>query len=399
VGRQRRGGLLEPDLSQRDRRPRPGPAGPGPLHWVPGHRGRRVGYTGRLAGRPGLRLHFGVDGWRPPLWDVPFVPPAAGPPAGPPVAELPDLADHLAVDCVVLADGDVDNNDGADYRLWLDLEPLDSHLHVIDAGSGRMGFAALRTALASAGITRGLISWQDNKVVDRLTAGVPWLRRLVWVVPGRTPVAEVSRRLADGHLGLKLHPSFDRYPADDRRLDPYLRVAARAGVPVTVHSAPEESDPDRIRRLAERFPDLPVVLYHTYLGPPEGRRRAARHARAQANLYLETSWCAADEVLRLVDEVGPDRVLFGSDGAVDGPGHFVRPNLGVGQTYNDALLTVVRTLAPPDAALVLRDTTRRLFRLDGPAPSRPSPAAPAPRPPAPSPPARGGPARRRPPAT
>ena len=341
------------------RRPPAVPEWPGSLRWA--GRGRGIVYSGRLAGRPGLRLHLGFDGWREPIRDVAF----ELDDGGRAVAELPDPDGHLVVDCSVRTDGEWDNNDGADYRLWIGWEPIDCHLHAMQAGSDRLGFAALETALTSAGIGTGIISWRANEVVDRLIARSPWLRQLVWVVPGRTPVAEVRRRLEAGHVGLKLHPSLDRFPTDDRRLDPYLRLAAEARVPVAVHSAPGNADPDRIRRLAERFGSVPVLLYHTYLGPPWGRRRAARHAQQQPNLYLETSWCGSREVLRLVDEAGPDRVLFGSDGAVDGPWHFVRrpPNVEGRQTYNEVLLALARELDPAAARMVLRDNTSRLFGL------------------------------------
>jgi hypothetical protein len=345
--------------SSRSERPPAVPERLDPLRLV--GRGRTVLYRGRLAGRPGLRLHLGFDGWREPVRDVAF----QLDDAGQAVAELPDPDGHLVVDCTVRTHGEWDNNGGADYRLWIGWSPIDCHLHAIDAGSGRMGFAALETALSSAGIGSGIISWRVNEAVDRLIAGAPWLRQLVWVVPGRTPVTEVRRRLDAGHVGLKLHPSVDRFPADDRRLDPYLQLAEEARVPVAVHSAPGNADPDRIRRLADRHPSVPVLLYHTYLGPPSGRRRAARHAQKQPNLYLETSWCGSREVLRLVDEVGPDRVLFGSDGAVDGPWHFVRkpPNVEGRQTYNDVLLTLARELDAASARRVLRDNTSRLFGL------------------------------------
>ena len=363
----RAGGSRSEEPARRPRAParrgrRQPPAVPerqGPLRWA--GRGRGIVYSGRLAGRPGLRLHLGFDGWREPIRDVAF----ELDDGGRAVAELPDPGGHLVVDCSVRTDGEWDNNHGADYRLWIGWEPIDCHLHAMAAGSDRMGFAAVETALTSAGIGTGIISWRANEVVDRLIAGSPWLRQLVWVVPGRTPVAEVRRRLEAGHVGLKLHPSLDRFPADDPRLDPYLRLAAEARVPVAVHSAPGNADPDRIRRLAERFGSVPVLLYHTYLGPPWGRRRAARHAQQQPNLYLETSWCGSREVLRLVDEAGPDRVLFGSDGAVDGPWHFVRrpPNVEGRQTYNEVLLAIARELDPAAARMVLRDNTSRLFGL------------------------------------
>ena len=278
---------------------------------------------------------------------------------------MPDTAGHHLLDCAVSAGDDWDNNNGANYRLWLDVDPVDAHVHARTPGLDPMGFESLRTALASGGMTHALVSWQDNDFVDRVADGVPWLTRLVWVRPGGPSPDDVRKRLAGGAVGLKLHPSFDEYPADTPGLDPFLEVAAEAGVPVTVHTAPGPSDPDLIRRLAERFPTVPFVLYHTFLGLPEGRRRAARHAQQVPNLYLETSWCRADEVRRLIDEVGAERVLFGSDAAVDGPAHFVRqpPNVEMVETYNEGLLSLARTLPADTFRALVQDNTRRLFGL------------------------------------
>jgi len=171
--------------------------------------------------------------------------------------------------------------------------------------------------------------WIDNSALDEIDLEATGLWPLVWVRPGDTPPDEVRARLAAGAVGLKLHPTVDVYRADDPALDSYLAIAAEAGCPVACHSAPGDTDPDYIRRLAERFPMVPLILYHTYLGPAEGRRRAAEHVREQPNLYLETSWCSWRTVLWLVEEVSPDRVLFGSDAAVDGPHHYCRhpPNV------------------------------------------------------------------------
>ena len=177
----------------------------------------------------------------------------------------------------------------------------------------------------------------------------------------------VEERLAAGAVGLKLHPTVDDYPADDRELDPFLEIAAEAGCPVACHSAPGDADPDNIRRLSERFPDVPVILYHTYLGPSEGRRRAAQHVREQPNLYLETSWCQWRTVLQLIEQVGDDRVLFGSDASIDGSAHYTRhpPNVEGCETYNDGLVPLVRKLGMDRARKVMGDNARRLFGLNG----------------------------------
>jgi hypothetical protein len=327
-----------------------------------GHIQHRVAYRGPLSG-PELRLRYGFDGWQEPVQEILLEELEPGLAVSEPIL----LADHISLDCVVTDGARWDNNQNADYRLWIDFEPIDSHMHVSGRGSGELGVASLQTAMASAGIRYGVVSWLENRALDRLKGLATNLFPLVWVRPGDTPVNDVRSRLADDFIGIKLHPTVDDYRPDAQDLDPYLEVAAEIGCPVACHSAPGEADPDHIRRLAERFPTVPVILYHTYLGPREGRRRAARHVREQANLYLETSWCCWREVLQLVEETSPDRVLFGSDASVDGPHHYCRhpPNVEGQETYNEGLVPLVRELGAKSARKVLGDNARRLFGLNG----------------------------------
>jgi predicted TIM-barrel fold metal-dependent hydrolase len=328
-----------------------------PLRWLaPGS--RRIRYTGPLKGP--LTLHFGYDGWSSPR-DVAMERDDVGW-----IAEVPVDGRHV-IDCVVRASraGACDNNDGADYRLWIGVDPVDAHTHVRAPGGGTLGFDSLRTAAFSGGMTHALVSWTDNDLVEIVAEATPWLTPLVWVRPGGPDPEDVGRRLAAGAAGLKLHPAYDGYPADTPGLDPYLQVAAGHRVPVTVHSAPGPADPDLIARLASRFPSVRFVFYHTYLGPPEGRRRAAKHARDLPNVFLETSWCRSAETERLIDEIGPDRVIFGSDAATDGPDHFVRrpPNIEMTENYNTGLLRLAQRLAPDVFRKLVSANARSLFRL------------------------------------
>ena len=322
---------------------------------------RRVICRSDLAGS-GLRLHYGFDGWQEPIRDTPLE--SAG--AGEWVGEVEDLKGHVAVDCAITDGTSWENNSGLDYRLWIDLDVVDSHLHVSGRGPGALGIGSYLTAAESAGIDAGVVSWPENRRLDALDLTSAGLHPLVWVRPGETRLSEVRNRLVSGAVGIKLHPTGDDYRADDTALDPYLDIAAEMGCPVACHSAPGEADPDHISRLAERFPDVPVILYHTYLGPPEGRRRAVRHALEQSNLYLETSWCGWRQVMWFVERVGADRVLFGSDGVADGPSHYNRnpPNVEGRETYNAGMVSLVRELGPRAARMVMSDNARMLFGLD-----------------------------------
>jgi predicted TIM-barrel fold metal-dependent hydrolase len=336
---------------------------PAVVGWLGGDGSRRwIAYRGALDG-PDLRVHYAFDGWRGEPREIRLerVDERLA------VGELSDLDGHLAVDCAITNGGEWDNNREVDYRLWIGFEAIDAHLHVSGAGSGALGIHSLGAAMASAGITAGVSSWMDNRALDRLDLEAARLAPLVWVRPGETPANEVRRRLTQGAVGIKLHPTIDDYRPDDRELDRYLEIAAEVGCPVACHSAPGDADPDHIRRLAERFREVPVILYHTYLGPNDGRARALRHAREQANLYLETSWCRWEIVERLIRELGPQRVLFGSDASIDGHEHYCRhpPNVEGSETYNDGLLRLVRRLDRESARQVMGDNARRLFRLNG----------------------------------
>jgi predicted TIM-barrel fold metal-dependent hydrolase len=331
------------------------------ISWHHGQRGR-VAYRGHLADGAPLTLHCGVDGWRQPVRDIPMEYVVRGVA----VADVPDVGAHLALDCAVTDGQRWDNNYDANFRLWVGDPPIDAHVHAANDGYGRLGFGSLRVALRSAGIDRAVVSTMDNCMDDQMVVNVPRLTRLAWASPGTPSVDRLRGLLRDGYVGIKLHPTYNGYSADDRRLDDYVQAVRETGGVVAVHSGPAESDPDLIRRLAERFDDVRFVLYHTYLGPGDGRRRAVHHAQELHNLYLETSWCGFDDVRWLIDEVGPERVVFGSDAAVDGPVHYVQSpaNLSGNHNYNEYLILLAGNLDQYAARRVLRENAMDVFGMN-----------------------------------
>lgn len=95
--------------------------------------------------------------------------------------------------------------------------------------------------------------------------------------------------------------------------DKVFDTAADLGVPVIVHTGlgapwalPALSIPQ-----ARRHPDLPIVLAHA--GYSIYTAEAYVAASECANIYLEPSWCTIHDLKWLIQKIGSERILFGSD--------------------------------------------------------------------------------------
>lgn len=166
---------------------------------------------------------------------------------------------------------------------------------------------------------------EGNKVVAAAADAFPGRFIGYIAVNPNYPGNEVEIEL-DGWLtghrwmrGIKLHPARHRYPVTGPRYRVAFEAAARFGVPLLSHThsegeAAEFCCPSLFPELAEAFPTVPIIIAHSGLTPP-GYRAAIEVARRYPNVYLETSgsFQAMGLLEYLVDEVGAEKVLFGSD--------------------------------------------------------------------------------------
>jgi predicted TIM-barrel fold metal-dependent hydrolase len=144
--------------------------------------------------------------------------------------------------------------------------------------------------------------------------------RLIGFVRLDPNVRDEARRILDrailelGFRGVKLHPTTTlAHPAGEPTLA-LLARCAELGIPVLFHCGDDPyTTPQAIEAAAARVPDCAIVLGHMggYFHADDAIAAAVR----QPNLYLETSampypW----KIAAAVDAVGPERVLFGSDG-------------------------------------------------------------------------------------
>jgi uncharacterized protein len=138
----------------------------------------------------------------------------------------------------------------------------------------------------------------------------------------------VHRCRGQGAVGIKLHPSSQRFNPDDPNLWPVYGEAESLEMPVVSHGGifpvdPESSDFSRPRafaRILEAFPKLRFVLAHMGWGYVD---EAVAMAERFPNMHFDSSSVITgtinppslsdDEAVALVRRFGAERILFASD--------------------------------------------------------------------------------------
>lgn len=150
-------------------------------------------------------------------------------------------------------------------------------------------------------------------------------------------------------IAVKPHTSGYRIAADEVACEKVFRLARRSGVPVIVHTGlgGPHMLPQRVEKPLAQFDDDPVVLAHA--GFVAFSAEAARTATSFPQVSLEPSWCPTFPVRRMLEEVGCEPMLFGSDHPENVPVESARfAALG---------------LSPVEQATVLGGTAQRLLKL------------------------------------
>lgn len=144
----------------------------------------------------------------------------------------------------------------------------------------------------------------------------PW----VTVDPHEGEAATVELRRAISELGmggLKLHTWVQGYSISNPKMDMVMEQVVWLGIPVIFHDgSPPWATPLQIANLGRRYRTVPVILGHG--GLRELWPDALLAARQLDNLWLGTSGVPLNGLQKMVDTLGPERLVFGSDG---GAGH------------------------------------------------------------------------------
>ncbi len=120
-----------------------------------------------------------------------------------------------------------------------------------------------------------------------------------------------------GFVGVKLHPLGHAVAPTSRDGELVFRTAADLDTAVMIHTGPGApfADPAAWVPMINRYPSCRVVLAHA--GAGFHTPGAIGVATVCENVTLETSWCKVPDIARAIKLLGPDRVMFGSDNALN----------------------------------------------------------------------------------
>ncbi len=125
---------------------------------------------------------------------------------------------------------------------------------------------------------------------------------------------EEIRRCAEvyGFRGLKFHPWLQGFPMSLQRMDLIAELSVELGMVMIFHDGtPPYSSTLQVANLAERHPDAKVILGHA--GIIEMYNDAIRAAKRYPNLYLSMCGPSISHLQRIVDNVPPEKLMFGTD--------------------------------------------------------------------------------------
>ena len=131
------------------------------------------------------------------------------------------------------------------------------------------------------------------------------------VDPHRDAVEEARRALDAGARGIKLHPRAERFALSQPAIRELVAVAHERRVPILIHAGRGIPALGRdTLHLAEDFPDARLILAHAAISDLAWMWRVLPE---HPNVFIDTSWWNATDLLALFSLVPPGQILFASD--------------------------------------------------------------------------------------
>ncbi len=175
------------------------------------------------------------------------------------------------------------------------MKKIDAHAHIgYIGGWANVGIneEELIRQMDEFEIERTALCCEDNRITaDVMNAHPDRIIGCIYVNPlNPATVDTMEEYAAKGFSAVKLNPLRHAYCADGDVLYPVMEKAGELGLPVCIHSGhPPYSLPWQIGLLAEKYPDVKIMMIHMGHGHGVYIDAALKMARKYPNIYLEMS--------------------------------------------------------------------------------------------------------------
>jgi hypothetical protein len=249
----------------------------------------------------------------------------------------------------------------------------DCHISPTPEGGVSIGIDELLRRMDRAGVDKAL-TWLQPPYRREVSEANAYVRRAMcdhpdrilgfgWADPNLGVDAargEARRCLTEyGFYGVKLNGAQNNFPIDDTKLSlPVIEQIAALGGRLAFHvgaDAFENTHPFRVAKVADRFPELEILVVHMGgVGHADLTKAVVEFARERPKLTLIGSAVRDTAVLNAIRALGADRVCFGSDT----PFALMHAQLAMYRA-------VLEDFPEGDRARVLGGNIARLFGLGG----------------------------------
>ena len=210
------------------------------------------------------------------------------------------------------------------FNFWIPDNDIDSMMTVLD----RVGIDAMA---CSADIAIGPDYIRGNEEVAAAQEKCPGRIIMYVTINPRYPKTEVEeelRRWADaGKRAYKIHCACHQTPEDDERYQPMWDLAEEQGAPVLVHTqgGHGKTGIELLTEIAETRTNLKIIIAHS-ASSLDVIDQTCDAAKKRENIFLDLTGSPMiyGALETMVDRVGTERVLFGTDTPFIDP----RPQIG-----------------------------------------------------------------------
>ena len=189
---------------------------------------------------------------------------------------------------------------------------------------------------------------------------MPWAKPATESADAR--FEELIKENLDIVHGIKIHPFHSKIAFDSKEVDAYVQLARKYHLPVVSHTAADdEASPERVYKVAKKYPDVDFVMVHMGLGTDN--KEAIELLGKLPNLYGDTTWVPLESTLEIVKRYGSKKIFFGSDSPIDGLhtyGYNMKGETSLYQRYFNELEALIGTSAYED---IMYKNAMRVFGI------------------------------------